>query len=200
MDRMVRFGKSLPCIGIILLVLCASVSNAADGSLTVLKISPQDQRAVIRTAEGKMRIIKVGDVIRSDQRSALSGQTRSKQLSDDSYQRKQNKKKQKSVADSELRVVEIAEGRVVFEEKQGDVTEMVIIRLADAAGSGSREQNIVSSSGLRVVGKEARKTAAPQQKIERIRKTGERQSEMLMPSPAPAAEEGKRGKLRSRFN
>ncbi|MEW5744068.1 MAG: hypothetical protein AB1805_01330 [Nitrospirota bacterium] len=44
-------------------------SSAAAASLDIiqlLKISPQDQRAIIKTADGQMQIIKVGDSLGED--------------------------------------------------------------------------------------------------------------------------------------
>src|SRR3990172_3017590 len=79
-------------------------------SIQLLKISAQDQRAIIRTPDGKMQIIKPGDMLGSDGK-----------------------------------VVEITAGRVVFEEKTGNETETVIIRLEDG-----------------------------KQRLERVKKTGER--------------------------
>ena len=63
-------------------------------TIQVLKIAGQDERAVIKTPDGKMEIIKVGDPI-----------------------------------GDHAKVTEIATGRVVIEDKKGNETEKVIIRL-----------------------------------------------------------------------
>lgn len=65
----------------------------------VLKITAQDQRAVIKMPGGKVQVIKEGDVLR--------------------------------VTGGELQVVEIADGRVIFEEQTERGTERVIIRLGE---------------------------------------------------------------------
>lgn len=86
-------------------------------TIQVLKIAPQDERAVIKTPDGKMQIIKPGDPV------GTSG-----------------------------KVTEIAVDRVVIEEKKGNGTEKVIIRLIDG-----------------------------KQKVERMKKTGEQSPAMLAP-------------------
>lgn len=63
-------------------------------TIQVLKIAGQDECAVIKTPDGKMQIIKVGDPI-----------------------------------GEHAKVTEIVPGRVVIEEKKGNVTEKVIITL-----------------------------------------------------------------------
>jgi hypothetical protein len=175
----------MTAIIIILPVFASAKEPAAEATadtIQVLKISPQDGRAVIKTPDGKMEIIKAGDVLRIDDRTVSSSGLRVK-----------SEEKQKPVAGSEVRVVEIAEGRVVLEEKKGVETETVIIRLEEETGSGLREQKIAPSSELRVVGKETRKTTAPKQRIERIRKTGEKRPELL----APQATQEKKGDMPS---
>ena len=66
-------------------------------SIQVLKIAAQDERAVIRTPDGKTQMIKPGDALGTNGK-----------------------------------VTEIAADRVVVEEKKGNETEKVIIRLIDA--------------------------------------------------------------------
>lgn len=83
---------------IIFFFAITKLSAAPIDSLQVLKIAGQDERAIIKTHDGKMQIIRPGDVVD---------------------------------ADTGLRVVEIAEGRVVFEEKKDDQKETVIVRLVD---------------------------------------------------------------------
>lgn len=106
---------------ILLLFLLFNLSYAFAGSVDdihVLKISAQDERAVIKTVDGNTQIIKPGDPV------GTSG-----------------------------KVTEIAAGRVVIEEKKGNETEKVIIRLING-----------------------------QQKVERIKKTVEQAPAMLAPA------------------
>lgn len=128
-------------------------SAFADGTedIRILKISPQDERAVIKMPDGKVKIIKAGDVISSNQRSAVSGQekTTSSQRSANSSQQKQQKD------NATVTIMEIADGRIVLEEKKGDETETIIIRMEDG-----------------------------KQHIERIRKMGEKRPELMAPLPA----------------
>jgi len=87
-------------------------------TIQVLKIAAQDERAVIKTPDGKTQIIKPGDSL------GTNGN-----------------------------VTEIAVDRVVIEEKNGDVTEKVIIRLING-----------------------------KQKIERMKKNGEQSPAILAPT------------------
>jgi hypothetical protein len=87
-------------------------------TIQVLKIAAQDERAVIKTPDGKTQIIKPGDTLGTNGK-----------------------------------VTEIAADRVVIEEKKGNETEKVIIRL-----SGEK------------------------QKVERLKKTGEQAPAMLAPA------------------
>lgn len=81
--------------------------------IEILKISPEDGLAVIKGAGGKMEVIKTGDVLQ-EASSGLRVTGSKPAATDTSY---------------ELRVIEIAKDRVVLEEKKGDETEKVIIRL-----------------------------------------------------------------------
>ncbi len=47
----------------ILLLMLGHVFASSNDSVQLLKISAQDQRAVIKTSDGKMQIIKPGDVV-----------------------------------------------------------------------------------------------------------------------------------------
>jgi hypothetical protein len=73
--------------------------------IQVLNISAEDERAVIKTPDGNIQVIKAGDVLRDQQ----------------SVGQKNN----------EVRVVEITTGRVVLEDRTQTGSETVIIRLAD---------------------------------------------------------------------
>jgi len=101
-------------IAIVLMCVSEGLADNAHG-IQVLKISPQDERVVVKTADGKTQVIKPGD--------ALASGT----------------------------VIEIAEGRVVLEERQGNDKETVIIRLKDGKQTverirktppGNRQQGI----------------------------------------------------------
>jgi hypothetical protein len=125
MDKM-RFSISI--VGI--LILAVSVGEVkAQGitaeSIQVMRIMVQDERAVIKTPDGNMRVIKVGDVIgKGDLRVPGSG----------------------------LRVLEIIEGRIVFEERTDKGVETVIVRIEDG-----------------------------KQRVERIRKFGDKQAPLYAP-------------------
>jgi hypothetical protein len=98
----------------VLAIVCSSpVFAYSVQGIQILKISPQDERAVIKTADGKTKIIMPGEIINSGQQSVAS------------FQQKQDSKKHI------FTVIEIAEGRVVLEERQGNDKETVIIRLKD---------------------------------------------------------------------
>ncbi|MBI4697775.1 MAG: hypothetical protein HY758_02365 [Nitrospirae bacterium] len=106
--------------GLICVLFAFSFSVFADSldSIQIIKISPQDERAVIKATDGGLKIIKVGDSIGENGK-----------------------------------IIEIAKGRVVIEEKTADGMEKVIIRLEDG-----------------------------KQKIERIRKTADKQPLLYAPS------------------
>ncbi|MBI5101957.1 MAG: hypothetical protein HZB33_09020 [Nitrospirae bacterium] len=74
-------------------------------TIQVLKISPQDGWAVIKTPDGDMWIIKVGDMIRDHQSAGQKN--------------------------NGATVIEITSGRVVFEEMTATGKETVIVRLED---------------------------------------------------------------------
>jgi len=62
--RMIRM-LSL-CIFVVIgavFLLCSHASAGGTEDIRVLKISPEDGRAVVRTADGKMKVIKVGESI-----------------------------------------------------------------------------------------------------------------------------------------
>jgi hypothetical protein len=93
-----------------------------------LKVATQEQKAVVKTPDGKLQLVGVGEVI------------------------------------AEAKVVEIAEGRVVLEERGEQGTETVIVRLDGR-----------------------------HQRIERLRNRGEKAPMLLMPGKLPpdAAAPGK---------
>jgi hypothetical protein len=129
---------------LIVALLLPSLASSEDTAKTktigpqVLKIDGKDERAVIKTLDGKMQVIKPGDVLR------VTGSA--------------SKKDEKS-----LRVVEIAEGRVVLQEKNGNATETVIIRLENG-----------------------------KQRVERVKKTPEKQEKVNAAAmPQEQKQEGK---------
>jgi hypothetical protein len=81
------------CIVVNFSLINTGFASSSD-SIHVVKISGEDERAVIKTSVGKMQVIKPGDVIGDNRK-----------------------------------VVEITSGRVVLQEKNGNATETVIIRL-----------------------------------------------------------------------
>ncbi len=99
------FISALICV-LFTFVFSLPVFASSIDSIQLLKISPQDGRAIIKMPDGKMQIIKVGDEMQSDQRSTNSG-------------------RQKGIQ----KVIEITKGRVVFEENTEKGIETVIIRL-----------------------------------------------------------------------
>lgn len=106
------------------------VASSSD-LIHVVKISGEDERAVVKTGDGKMQVIKPGDVLRDGKnglRVAGYGLENKSGLRDSGSEVEKDKKKLR-VAGYELRVVEIAEERVVLEEKKGQNIEKIIVRL-----------------------------------------------------------------------
>ena len=121
-----RFSISIG--GILILAVSVSEIKAQEvtaESVQVVRIMEQDERAVIKTPDGNMRVVKVGDVIG---------------------------KGDLGVPGSGLRVVEISEGRIVFEEKTDKGMETVIVRIEEG-----------------------------KQRVERIRKFGDKQAPLYAP-------------------
>jgi hypothetical protein len=64
MEKNLNMSYQVIFLAVLCVVLVPVCGFAAHGeTLHVLKISPQDQRAVIRQADGKMQIVKVGDAV-----------------------------------------------------------------------------------------------------------------------------------------
>ena len=110
------------CIITVLMINTTVYADAID-NIRVLKISPQDGRAVVKTDERELRIIKEGDVIivrpvLSSKKQVLSSE-------------KSKESSEFEVRSSRLLVKEIASGRVVFEEQTEAGLETVIVRLED---------------------------------------------------------------------
>lgn len=53
---------------VIFFMMIVNVSASSIDSIQLLKISPQDQRAIIKTSGGKMQIIKPGDMVGNDRK------------------------------------------------------------------------------------------------------------------------------------
>ena len=125
MDKM-RFRIAILAI-LILGVLVGEIKaqQITAESIQVVRIMEKDGRAVIKTPDGNTQPIKVGDLIG---------------------------KRDLRVPGSGLRVVEITEGRIVFEEKTDKGKETVIVRIEDG-----------------------------KQRIERIRKIGDKQAPLYAP-------------------
>ena len=125
MDK-IRFSISI--LGILSLAVSAGEIKAQEvtaESIQILRIMEKDERAVIKTPDGNLRVVKVGDVIG---------------------------KGDLGVPGSGLRVVEISEGRIVFEEKTDKGMETVIVRIEEG-----------------------------KQRVERIRKFGDKQAPLYAP-------------------
>jgi hypothetical protein len=131
----------------LLSVVCLLFANAAFAQeIQVLRISAEDERATVRTADGKIKMIKVGDVIKSYEFRVAGDELKEKdKLRVTSDELKVEPKNELQVAKSELkdtkhgtrnaehklglRVTEISEGRIVFEERTKKGLETVIIRI-----------------------------------------------------------------------
>ncbi len=149
----------------VLLIFVFSISVYAESidNIRVIKISPQDERAVIKTSERELKIIKVGDIIwvASYELRVAGEQPTEERVAGSPV---------KKYGAVELRVVEIATGRIVFEEMTERGKETVIIRVEDEDSSGLKKQ-----------------------RIERIRKTEDKQPMLY----APIHEGGNRRKSNS---
>ncbi len=154
--------------GLSIFMMSSSVYADSVENIRVIKVSPQDGRAVIKTSGRRLRIIRVGDKLTV--RSSKNNSSEFKVLSSEekniegSGEHVPGAGLKKQVKRSELRVVEIAAGRVVFEEMTDEGLETVIIRLDD------------DSSKFGVQSSKVRK-----QRIERIRKTADKQPLLYKP-------------------
>jgi hypothetical protein len=127
MTAEVRPSTLLVCLLVLLIFSSPALSASSDG-LQVLKISPQDKTSVIRGNDGKLTLVKEGDSLDTKKFSVHSAPFAEKT--------KKNEKKHT------LTVIEIAEGRVVLEEKQGDEGETIIFRLVDGKQKVERIRKI----------------------------------------------------------
>ncbi len=113
--------------------VCLLFANAVLAQeFQVLKISPEDETATVKTADGKIRMIRAGDVIKSTEFKVQSSESE-RQSAKDKVQRDGSDKgsSEFKAQSAGLRVTEISEGRVVFEEKTNRGIETVIVRVED---------------------------------------------------------------------
>lgn len=96
MNKIIIAGVALLTIILTVLIIAGESYASTINDIRVLKISSEDQRAVVKDSDGKTRVIKPGVP------TGKSG-----------------------------KVVEIAAGRIVIEEKKDDAIEKIIIRLVD---------------------------------------------------------------------
>jgi hypothetical protein len=115
-------------------------------NIEFLKIFVQEEKAVIRTPDGNMQVIKVGDVMGKGELRVPGSELRG--------------------TGSGLRVIEITDGRVVFEENTDRGLETVIVRFEDER----------ADSELRAPG-----SALKKQGIERIGKVGDKRVPLYAP-------------------
>ncbi len=136
-----RGELSYPCKAVLisvlfLLAISPSVHAEPVENIEVVRISSQDERAIVRTPDGRMRIIKAGDVIRVPGYGSRVKGHRKRGI------RARDKERAKFITRgpehrvqgpgrSELRVIEITSGRVVFEERTDRGPETVIVRVED---------------------------------------------------------------------
>ena len=98
--------------------VCLFFANAVVAqSIQVLRFLDNAEGAIVKTADGKTKTIKVGDVIGKSEFGVMSSEFGV------------NDKKDKPVQSAGLRVTEISEGRIVFEERTNRGIETVIIRV-----------------------------------------------------------------------
>ena len=136
--------------GLSIFMMSSSVYADSVENIRVIKISPQDERAVIKTSGRKLRIIKVGDVITVKEvlSSEFKVQSTEEKNIADSGMHVPGAGFKKQVKRSELRVVEIAAGRVVFEEMTDEGFETVIIRLENGKQRVERIRKVVEEQPL----------------------------------------------------
>lgn len=101
--------------------------------IQVLKISAEDERATVKTVDGKIRMIKVGDKITSCELRTTGCEGKEKEQNELRVTGSESKDTKRGTRDTQhesgLRVTEISEGRIVFEERTNKGLETVIIRV-----------------------------------------------------------------------
>lgn len=99
----------------LMIVMTSYVSAESIDNIRVLKISPQDGKAVVKTADRELKMIKVGDVLGTD---------------------------------SEFKVMEIADGRILFEKGTDKGTETLIVRLENGKQKVERIRKVMDKQQL----------------------------------------------------
>ena len=101
------------CLSLSAAICLTYTESLADiaDSIHLLKTSPSDSRAIVKMEDGTMKIIKPGDMIGTDK------------------------------ADTKIKVMDISEDTVVFEQKGAEGAETLIIRL-ERDGKGNSTQRV----------------------------------------------------------
>jgi len=119
MQRLIQLIILIAWFSVSILMMCTQVYADLLDSIQILKISPRDERAVIKTSDRELKIIKVGDVL---QVQSTEFKVQSPEI---------EMKSELSPKTTELKVIEIAKVRVVLEENTEKGIETVIIRFED---------------------------------------------------------------------
>jgi hypothetical protein len=117
-----------------LLVFASAVYASSLDKVQIIKISSRDQQAIIKTEEGKMRVVKEGEVI----------------LDDKEVQGAKSK-----VQPDKAKIVEITTGRIVLEETTKDGPETIIMRLEEKKEEGKEKEAQGSKGKVRAEDKKA---------------------------------------------
>jgi hypothetical protein len=112
----------------LLFVLSAAAFADYIDSIQLLKISPKDERAIIKTPDGKMQIIKVGDIIATRDRAPRGAKDK-----------RDKETPGPRVLQRVLKVTEITDGRVVLETTDEN-KETIIIRVENGKQNIERIQ------------------------------------------------------------
>ncbi len=117
--------------------------------IQVLKISAEDETATVRTADGKTRMIKTGDVISKDE-FRVQGSEPEKQSAEYKIQSAGSNKESSEfkVQSAGLRVTEISEGRIVLEERTNKGIETVIMRVENGKQKMERISKVPESKPI----------------------------------------------------
>jgi hypothetical protein len=118
----------------LLIVVCLAFADTAFAqSIQVLRFLDNDEGAIIKTVDGKIKTIKVGDVIESYELRVKSSELRKKDEDEFRVTGSGLKDTKHGTRNTEqkpgLRVTEISEGRIVFEERTNKGIETIIIRV-----------------------------------------------------------------------
>jgi Tfp pilus assembly protein PilP len=141
-----------------LFVFASAVCASSLDNVQIIKISSRDQQAIIKMEDGKMRVVKVGEIILDNneiqgaelgvqskdkevQSSELKVPSKDKDVQSSKFKRQSNKAK----------IVEITSGRIVLEEVTKDGPETIVMR----------QEKKVQSSEFKVQSKGEMRTTAP---------------------------------------